>query len=199
MRNPRAVLVSILAVLAAMSVGAAGDAFATELYSGSTTLGVGTELALTLKGSTKLEDTSGSTENTCTESELSGKISNAGGSSQTVKGSFTKFTFVGCLLQVIVVSTGELEFHHINGTQRAQITTKGFRFKWPIIPGVECTYGGGTGVVMGTLTGSTSETAEADVETVLNKVEGSFFCPSDVKWNATYNFTAPKPVHVTAS
>lgn len=200
MRNPKAVLVSILAVLGALSIGAAGNAFATEFYSGSTTLGAGTELVLTLSGSTTFQSTGGEVLNTCTGSELRGKTSNAGGPSDTVRGAFTKLVFVGtCINPITVVETGELEFHYIN-SQNALITTKGFRVKWVFTPfGGECTYTGGTGVLMGTLTGSTSEAAEADVETVLSKVEGSFLCPSDVKWNAKYIFTSPKPLHVTAS
>jgi hypothetical protein len=190
----------LLALALIFSGLGATSASATELYSGGTTLGVGSEIVMTLKSgiSTALKTTAGETLTTCAGSEMEAKISNAGGATQTVKATATKFSiFAGCVIKI--VEKGEIDFHALAG-KNAQITTKGFKVIWATFGGeIECTYGGGAGTSMGTLSGSTTESATVNVEAVLSKVEGSLLCPSDAKWTAIYIVTRPKPLHATTS
>lgn len=65
--------------------------------------------------------------------------------------------------------------------------------------GVKCTYTAGTGIDLGTLTGSTSGKAAIDLNTVVSKSAGDFLCPETVKWTATYTVTSPSLLSVEAS
>jgi len=196
MRNLKTFVLAALAALAvAISVGL-GSAAATELYSGATTLGAGTEIVFSQKGSSLFSTTEGSSFQTCTISELVVKTSNAGSSTETVKGTANRYTLEGCLFPTITVETGEVEIHWSTGGN-AIITTKGFKvlFSSPLLG--NCTYTGGTVTTAGTLTGSTSENATWDVNAVLTRESG--LCSSSLKWTTTYKITKPTRLHGTAS
>jgi hypothetical protein len=196
MRNPKTFVLAALAALAvAISMGL-GSASATELYSGATTLGAGTEIVFSQKGSSLFSTTEGTTLQTCTSSELVVKTSNSGSSTTTVKGTANRYTLEGCLFPTITVETGEVEIHWSTGGN-AIITTKGFKvlFSTPLFG--NCTFTGGAGTTTGTLTGSTTENATWDVNAVLTRESG--LCPSSLKWVSTYKITKPTPLHGTAS
>ena len=137
---------------------------------------------------------------TCTEGKTKGKTSNAGSSSETVKGNFEAWTWGGCSTTVDALSLGSLEVHWIAGTNNATLTGSGSTWTYDIF-GVSCAYGTGTGTDLGTLTGSATSTSKAtiDVATVISKQQGGFLCPSDVRWTASYVITEPVPLYVSES
>ncbi len=192
-----------LAAVAAMALMAfAGTASATVLESGATKLGAGTEISASLATGTsaRLTTTEGTTLNTCTGSTISGKTSNAGGASETVKGSVEakNLTWSGCNNTVDTIEGGELEIHHIAGTTNGTLTAKGFKVNVEIpFFGTTCTYTTGAGTHMGTLTGVSSGNATMDINAIVTT--SSPGCLSSARWVATYTVTKPSPFGVVAS
>lgn len=201
MRNLKILTAAILATGALTITGTADMASATVLYSGASKLPAKTELTLTLKSGSSSEFSSpeGEVLNTCTKSQIQATTSNAGGATETVKASATRYEIEGCLFLTVIISTGELEFHYSSGLN-ALITTKGFKVRFLIPLFGECVYGSGTGMTLGTLTGSTSGSASLGVNAILSRESGSAFaCPLTSHWVATLITTSPKPFHATAS
>jgi hypothetical protein len=187
-------VVSLAAILAFV----ASSASATALYSGATKLGVGTEFVGTLSGSGTLKSTSGTLLDTCTGSEIKGKITNAGGAGATVSGPVETLNWGTCTEPTTTATKGSAEIHHIagtiNGTATAKNTTVNIN---TTIFGATCQYTAGVELDLGTANGKTSGDANIAVKTVIPS-ENTFFCP-DATLEATFNLTKPTPVHVTAS
>jgi hypothetical protein len=189
-----------LALIAAASVMAfvASSASATALYSGATKQGVGTQIVATLSGSATLKSTGGTLLDTCTGSEIKGKISNAGGAGVTVSGAIETLNWGVCTEPTTTTTKGELEIHHIsggiNGTLTAKKTTVDVN---TTIFGAVCQYTVGEALDLGTLNGKTAGDATITPKVVI-PAENTFFCP-DANWEATFNVTSPTPLHVTAS
>jgi hypothetical protein len=189
-----------LALTAAVSVmaGVASSASATALYSGATKLGAGTQIVATLAGSSTLTSTSGTLIEQCTGSEIKSKITNVGGAGATVSGAIESLNWGFCTEPRTTTVTGELEIHYIAGTRNGTITAK--KTTWDTnttIFGAVCQYTFGEALDLGALNGSTSGDATISPKVVI-PAENTFFCP-DAYWDATFNFTSPTPLHVTAS
>ena len=189
-----------LAAVAAMALTAflgAGSASATVLCkTTSTPCGAGWiysgPLVLSKDPGTTpiLESTGGTIEDTCTEAETSGEITNAGGASSTVVGSVEHLSFNNCTnTTTVTVETGTLELHHISGTDNGTVTASGAFAVDITFAGVTCTYGVGNGIDLGTFTGG--KPATMDVNAVVPKKAGGFLCPSDSVWKANYVVTTP--------
>ena len=198
-----------LAAVAAMALAAFGasTASATEVYAGNTTytgpiaasLEPGTTLGLT--------DTAGNAIDTCTSAAVNGTISTAGSSTTTTSGAISKGGLIWgtaalpCKQLTVTLSEGELEIHHIAGTDNGTLTGKGNLVTISVF-GVSCRYGTGAGTALGTLTGKTSTTEHAtmDINAIINEQEPKqFLCPDTAKWVGSYTVTTPTGLNVRAS
>jgi hypothetical protein len=188
-----------LAAVAAMALMAfAGTASATVLKSGTTTLGVGTTIDASLKGSAKLES-GGEVLDTCTAGTVKGPITNAGGSNATVTGEIKELTWENCTKPTTTLKPGTLEIHHITGTTNGTVTGSGSEVTINGIFGTSCVYGTGAGLDLGTLKGVTSGSASLVINVSVPRTAGGFLCPSSAVWNAEYTVTSPTGLNVEAS
>jgi hypothetical protein len=150
-----------------------------------------------LSGTAVLEDTNNNELVSCTVGGMEGKITNGGGSAATVSGDITALTWgpkgAGCSQTVHTVKLGELEIHHIAGTDNGTVTVKNTEVTVEIF-GVTCTYGSGAVLHLGTLLGGTKPSLT--INTVVKRTAGGFLCPEDARWTATYNITQPTPLYV---
>lgn len=198
-------ILGLAAVIAAALMAFAGSASATTLTNSSgTTLGVGTVIKASLKEKTKavLKNSFG-VPIECEISNIEGEITNAGGTSETVKGKVTKLTFEGCNCEVVVLKTGTLEIHTTttgvddgNGT----VTATGQEVTTNRCTGTHCIWSTNNtdlGMLFHQRTaGAPSEmTAE---ETKIERTGGSsgIFCGSSGNWTATYVLTSPTTLWV---
>ena len=186
------------AVVAAMALTAflgAGSASAQTLYkyttpSASDSIAVGTELVFSLGAGTSalLKDTSGGVNDTCTGSEMKGKV----GTNTTTDagGAISTLTFTGCSHTTDVLANGELEIKNIAGTTNGTVVSKGARvtFKSTIF-GISCVANTGAGTTIGTLTGAKSATAQATMD--INGLIVLEICGGDVTWTGSYEVTSP--------
>jgi hypothetical protein len=146
-----------------------------------------------------LRSTGGALEATCGTGSASVATKVATGSSTTTPvGSVAKagLTWSNCTNTTHTLAGGELEVHHIAGTDNGTVTAKGFEVT-VVLSSVSCTYGAQGGIDLGTLTGGHSATLH--ITAVVNKVAGSFLCPADSVWEGDYTVTNHTNVFVTAS
>lgn len=184
-------------LLAVMAIWAAGAASATELYKYTTpspndTLGVGTELPLTLQAGTSLQllDTWGApyTVSTCTGGELQGKTESAGGEASHPSGMLSTMKFTGCTDSFTIISNGSFQIQHIAGTTNASLIVNGFKFKFKHTwLGFECTMA--MNGSFGTLTGATSAAGHATLDVFAN-LEGTN-CGLPARLTGTFIVTTP--------
>jgi hypothetical protein len=137
--------------------------------------------------STILKTTSGSAQNTCTNSHLAGSTSSPY-RGDTVTSPVTHLTFHGCAWSVTVHKPGTLHVEHIAGTtngtvswSEAEVTV----YSAELGQYLNCKPGEGTH--LGVLTGSANSHATLNVNAVINC---GFFVPS-AKWEAAYTVTSP--------
>lgn len=197
-----------LAAVAAMALMAfgAGSASATELCSTNTSpctgtkYGSGTVIKANLKSGTIANLTNSLGNVTCTTSTVEGKTSSAGGGTGVaVKGSITSLKFSNCTQDVFGspsctvtatgipaavqgVATGGGNGKMTTGTAGAEVVCLGF---------IECSFSA-PGIEL-TTTGGNPAHVTASNE-VLKIEEGGFLCPSEAKWDATYEVSTPKPL-----
>jgi hypothetical protein len=158
----------------------------------------GTEIDISLVGTTSTSGTGGELLDTCTEGTNRGTTTNTGGSNETVDWNLLEFFSKSCTHTTDTIANGSLEVHWISGGTNGTVTVKGTQATKIIPGGVSCTYGAGAeGTDLGTLTGGNPATLH--VETALPKLAGSFLCPGDVVWNGSYVVTSPQPLYVSAS
>jgi hypothetical protein len=196
MRYVKALGIATSAVIALIVFGV-GNASATKLYNGATALSVGTTIETSLKTGTSasLTTTEGTVLNTCTGSWGSSSISNAGGAGFSVTGTLSSGGWSGCNNTVSTTSGGELEVSYTSG-RNGSLTAKNFQVTVQT-PFGSCVFTAGASTNLGTLTGSTTGNATADVNAAVTRQSG--LCPSSAKWVATYSVTSPWSLHVTAS
>jgi hypothetical protein len=167
---------------------------------------VGTEIHATLEAGTssKLTTTENFTLNTCTVSTVKGTISNAGSSTETVKGSITpaNLTWSSCSAGPVTTTVGgELEVHSITGTTNGTLTAKNFEVTVETFLG-KCTFVAGASTHLGTLTGSTTGNATMDINAVVTRKSpdpDTGTCPSSARWQGSYTVTTPTKLTVEAS
>jgi hypothetical protein len=209
MKHLRALGWTAVAVAALAAYLGAGFASASELYRGGTTVGVGTEVALSVKSgtSTILKDTNNATVDTCTGSSITTKVENSGGWTE-VTGPVLKIyslTFSGCSHKTqqlgttlktqsgqVHVTAGRLEINQFLGTTNGTVNAIGV--EWTVestVFGASCIAKTGAGTKIGTLTGSSSGNATID----LNGVVPMGLC-GDAVWTGTYAVTSPTPLGV---
>ena len=183
---------------AAFASFAAATASATELNSISGTYGTGTTIAASAEGTTVLHPPIGDIE--CEESKVEGKTTNAGGSSETVKGNIETLTFSKCNATVTVLKKGTLEVHtrtseeDLNGT----LTSSGAEVT-VVFVGFHCIFSTNS-TDLGTVTGSgnTGGNATLDIEATIPRTGGSsgIFCGSEAEWTGSYKVSSPSHLDV---
>lgn len=148
-----------------------------------------------------LTTTAGEALVTCTESGVSGTVEKQGKEVEP-EGPVSSLTWGGCNHTTDTVAGGRLKVEtriSINelGQEVHTNTVTSSEAKVTVsILGTSCTYGPGTKPIsIGDLT--VGQPAIIDVNAVVNKVEGSFLCPSDAKWVATYQITKPAGLWVS--
>ncbi|HYQ77709.1 MAG TPA: hypothetical protein VEP91_01200 [Solirubrobacterales bacterium] len=152
-----------------------------------------------LEGRSVTTLTSGYIFESCTGGTLATSVSSPGGASATVTlaTSTTSWTWSGCEAGgVTVTQSGEIEIHHIAGTDNGTVTAKGFGFKYAGLAG-ECFYTPASPGELGLLTGGT--TPILDINSVFRESKESLACIPTIVWKATYKFTQPAPFYVGAS
>jgi hypothetical protein len=196
-RLRRIFVASVIVGTFALAAGAA-PAAATKLYAAGTALGVGTTLTLSGDTTLKVETTGGTMLDTCTMTSISAKLTNSGGSTATVSGSYEKLQWGSCTENTTTVANGSFEIHHISGSTNGTFTTKQtvFAFEATIF-GAKCSYTAGEAAILGTLIGSTTGNAQINVNTVLT-AENPFFCP-DARLTVHLVVTSPSRMYVEAS
>jgi hypothetical protein len=152
-----------------------------------------TEAVGSLKsGTTALfKNTAGAVEETCNGAKISGTLGKAGSGTETVSGTGGPENVVwsGCTNTMDTIEGGEIEVHHIAGTDNGTVTGKGFKTT-VLLFGVSCVYSYGTGTDIGVITGGESPTLHVNM--VINKSGGSFLCPTDAIVEAVGVLTEPK-------
>ena len=182
-----------VAALALMAFLGAGSASATVLCKtaaspcGSEWLKTGSlSSSLVKEGSSVLKSTGGAIEDTCSASTTGGSITSQG-ENQPVVGSVNELTFTECTNTTTVLNqNGTLEL------EGETVSAKGFEVT-VVAAGVSCVYSAGTGTTLGTFTGGNP--AIIHINAVVNKKSGSFLCPSDSKWEGTYQITGVGTLH----
>lgn len=195
---------SAILALAIMAVLGVGSASATELYkytapNPNDTLGLGTELRMTLAptgGNLLIEDTWGSpfVISTCVESEIAGSTESVGGEATHPLGSLSTVKFTNCTDTMTIETKGKFEVRHIAGTTNGTLYVSGLKFSFKdTFINFQCA--SVVNGVFGTLKGATSATGYASVE-VLANVERPVCGPARIK--ATYTITSPTGLVVEA-
>ncbi|MGN6816372.1 MAG: hypothetical protein ACTHK3_09860 [Solirubrobacterales bacterium] len=134
----------------------------------------------------------GITLDTCTGSTIKGKTSNAGSSTETVKGPNEEINWGTCTNETKTITNGELEIHHIAGTDNGTMTSNGTEVTVKTIFG-SCVYSASD---IGTLVGGNPASIEVK-ELSVKLVSGP--CPSETKWTQSFAVTSPKPLFVATS
>jgi hypothetical protein len=208
LKNLSLAAVAAMALLAFVGAGAASATELDKITADGTKhpLAVGEHIHATLEGTSALTTTGGTTLATCTISTVTGAITNAGGATATVVGSVATSGLTwgakgaGCTNHTTTLKGGELEVHTIANSDNGTVTAKGFEVTIDGIFGVSCVYTAGTGIHLGTLTGTTNATGHAVLHvagTVTRTTSSSGFCPEKTIWNGTYKVTTPTGLFVT--
>ena len=191
--------------LAAIAAGAlmafvgAGTASATELTcSAGVMCAAPTHIHAVNEGTVTLDPIIGKIE--CGESTVTGRAST--GSSSTTVASVNErgeaaeleaLTFGSCNAAITVEKKGSLEIHTRTASAdgNGTLTSKGAQIKI-VFSGITCTATTGTGVDIGTVTGSknlSNKTATLDIEATI-PLDGAF-CGGSASWTGSYLVTTP--------
>jgi hypothetical protein len=187
-----------LAALAAalMAFVAAGTASATELDNATGMVTTGSTISAVNEGTVVLHPPIGDIE--CNKSLVSGKTTNTGGASETVKGNIESLTFENCNATVTVLKKGTLEIHS-SGSNNGTLTSSGTEVTVNYL-GFHCIFSTSS-TDIGTLTGSktTGKTATFDISATIPRTGGTsgFFCGSTAQWTGSYEITNPDTLNVT--
>ncbi|MGN6276464.1 MAG: hypothetical protein ACTHNP_11145 [Solirubrobacterales bacterium] len=200
MKHLKILALAALAVAALMAFVGASSASATVLCKTNLTSGcaaggwaypAGTVIEATATNSGTL--VAGMvTLDTCTGSKLKSKTSNAGSSTETVKGPIEELNWGSCTNATTTTTLGELEIHWISGTDNGTVTVIGTKVTIGTIFG-SCVF---TASDIGTLVGGNLATIEIK-EAPVKLVSGN--CPTETKWTQNFEITNPKPLFVATS
>ena len=199
-----------LAALAAalMAFIVAGTASATTLTGSGGTLPKGTAISSVNEGTVTLHPPIGDIE--CKASSVSGKTSNEGSASETVKGTIEALSFTECNATVHVLQLGTLEIHteyfknekgelvlnsaNNNGTLTSSGTEVTVEFS-----GFHCIFKT-TSTSLGTVTGSanTGGNATLDISANIPRTSGrsGAFCGSTAAWTGSYKVSTPSVLNI---
>lgn len=206
MKAPKILGLVAVAAMALTALIGAGTASATALCKNnasttacSETYGSGTEFNASLSSGTEFVTESLTVK--CLKSSLVGKTSNAGSSSETVKGTVETLTFEECGNHTVtVLKKGSLETHHISSTDNGTVTSSGAEITFLthtfLLGTIHCIYATES-TDLGTLTGGNP--AKLSVEAEVAGVTTSAFCSEKATWTAEYEVTSPKPLYVAAA
>jgi cytoskeletal protein CcmA (bactofilin family) len=143
-----------------------------------------TELDFTLKSGTssKLEDTSGNTLDTCTGSTAKGKLEK----DENVTGPIESLTWSGCAVTTTTLKAGKLEVEHIAGTHNGTVKADGtIEVTINTVFFGSCIYGYQSGATLGEL--KEGKPATFVVNSAPKKLSG--LCPTSTTWTAEYTLT----------
>ncbi|MGN6276147.1 MAG: hypothetical protein ACTHNP_09515 [Solirubrobacterales bacterium] len=203
MKSLKMLGLAAIAALGLMAFVGAGTASATVICKTNLNpcpaewmVSTGTNIVSSLATSATLE-TSGSTPetlDTCTGGSVSGPTEQTGSSTETVSIKVPKenITWSGCTRTTDTVSGGTLEFHY-EGSGKLTVTVKEIQVTVNI-GGVSCTYGYGSEYKdLATIDPpeGTRTHATITINTLVPKTEGSFACPKEPRWTASYEVTEP--------
>ncbi|MGN6254285.1 MAG: hypothetical protein ACTHO8_04805 [Solirubrobacterales bacterium] len=190
-----------IAACALMAFVGAGSASATTLTctepaGTKITCPKGTEIHAVSEGKAVLDAPFGNIE--C-ESTVTGKTSNTGSSTETVKGPIESLTFTNCGNDTVtVLKKGELEIHTFPNEKeweegKGTLTSTGTEVT-VIHLGVHCIYTT-SATDIGTLTGSkqTGATPTLDISATIPRTGGNSgaFCGTSAPWTGSYKVTTP--------
>jgi hypothetical protein len=210
MKHLKILGLTVVAAVAMMALGGAGTASATALYSGASKLAAGTEIVASLSGTATLTTTEGTVFQTCSDGQIKGNTTNAGGPAETVKIAVEKTGFIWkqCTEPTSTLAGGTLEMHwtsEINGT----VTGSGFEVTINTTIFGSCIFTLPPGTTLGTFTGAPfkvknskgeeEEVRDAVIHINTTIVRKSGLCPASERWVGSYNITTPTPLHTTAS
>jgi hypothetical protein len=184
---------------AAAVMAAALVAFAVPTAS-ATTLGLqtGTTISAEAEGTTILHPPIGDIE--CKKSSVSGKTTNEGGATETVKGNIEALSFTECNATVTVLAKGSLEVHTREATENGNgtLTSSGTEVTVEFA-GFHCIFKTSS-TDIGTFTGSpvSGGNATFDIAATIPRTGGrsGAFCGSTAAWTGSYNVTSPSPLAV---
>ena len=200
-----------LAAVAAMALMAfgAGTASATKLCSTNTNpctgtvYGKGTAIKTQLQAGTIANLTTSTGNVTCTTSSIEGKTtSGGGGTGVPVEGEITSLKFSSCTLDVFgspsctVTATGIPTKVEANATSNGNgtLSTGSAGATVNCAGWINCTFTA-PGILL-TVTGGNPAHVTATQEVLAGS---GVLCPSEARWDATYEVTAPKPLFLTVS
>ncbi|HEY6731343.1 MAG TPA: hypothetical protein VI039_09985 [Solirubrobacterales bacterium] len=132
---------------------------------------------------------------TCKNSVIEAQVEQHG-SLVTAAGKVNKMTFTECgSTHIAVIKPGTLEIHTDTATANGNgtVTLSGVEITYvltSIFGSIHCTMIGNQ-FDLGTLTGSKNTGATARIGTQRISDPTSFFCPTEVDWTASYEFTTP--------
>lgn len=207
MKHLKALGLAVIAAAALGAVAGTGSASATVLCSVTETpcseanlVKANTEIHADATPQSLFQRTDLLILESCTGSTFTSQVINKGGATETVTTGITSLniTWSGCEGGgVVATETGNIEIHHIAGTDDGTLTGKGFGIEF-LKTG--CTYTPGATFDLGRLTGSSEGSPPLiDIATVMVKSKGGFLCLSHIIWRATYVVTKPTPLYVGAS
>lgn len=187
---------AVLVAAAPMAFAGAGVASATVLTSpAGAGLPAGTELQAVSEEKPTL--TGGFKNIECNKSTIAGRIANAGGATETVRGLVETLTFEECNCTVKVIHKGALEIHKIGTGPNGTVVSDGATVTVScatIFGTVHCDYET-LNTDLGTLTGSTTTggTATMDITAVIpiEPGESNELCAEESTWHAKYKVTTP--------
>lgn len=180
----------------------AGTASATTLTKGGgVTMGVG-EAFEAVMNSAEANLKGAGVEMNCKESEIRGKITNAGGAASTVQGEITAILIANCtesekkacMNNPVILARGTLEFHTAEAVNNGDgtLTSSGLEFTTECITGgFHCVWKT-SGTDLGRILGGTP----AEISTVsasIGRVGGrsGALCGNNLTWTARYRVSSP--------
>ena len=191
----------LMAVMAAAFASfAAATASATTLTGeGGTTLSAGTSISAQSEGKTVFDAAVGAFE--CNKSEITGKTSNTGGASETVKVTVESYVNSECTPGTIsVLKLGTIEIHTRTESEdgNGTVTWTGTELTTEYA-GFHCIFSA-TNTDIGTLTGSatTGGNSTLDVAATITRSGGraGAFCGTTATWTAAYKLSKPGTLNV---